>query len=121
MARLACGDAGGDAAGDARGGDFVVLPGDADGRGIFGFGSVELLGQYAAEAALKDSWGNARADAECGGFSFVPSVSRRRDGQSLAGGAGDGRIAERVGRIARRQTPGRGDGAAVCAVYEGEV
>ena len=83
MAQLACGVAGGDAACDARGGDFVVVPGDADGRRVFGFGSVVLLGQYAVEAGFEESWGNARADAERGGFSFVPGVSCRRDGQRL--------------------------------------
>ena len=44
----------------------MVVPGDADGRGTFEFGSVVLLGQYAMEADLEDSRGNARADAERG-------------------------------------------------------
>src|SRR5258708_39610029 len=90
MAQLACGVAGGDAACDARGGDFGVVPGDADGRGIFGFGSVVLLGQYAAEAAVEESWGNARADAERGGCSFVPGGSCPGDGPGLAAAAGGG-------------------------------
>ena len=34
---------------------------------------------------------------------------------------GVGELLKAVGRIARRQAAGRGDGAAVCAVYEGEV
>src|SRR5580692_5763063 len=121
MAQLACGVAGGDAACDARGGNFVVMPGDADGRGVFEFGSVVLLVQYAVEAGLAESRGYTRADAERGGFSFMPGVSCRRDGQDVAGSSGGGRIAEALGRIARRQAAGRGDGAAVCAVYGGEV
>src|SRR5262249_52950112 len=47
MANLACGVAGGDAACGARGADFVVVPGDADGRRVFEFGSVVLLRPYA--------------------------------------------------------------------------
>jgi hypothetical protein len=65
---------GGDAACDARRGNFVVVLGDADGRGGIEFGAVALLGQYAVEAGLQESRGNARADAERGGFSFVPGV-----------------------------------------------
>ena len=73
------------------------------------------------ETALEENWGNARADVKRGGFSFVPGVSCWWDGQDVAGSAGGGGIAEAIGGIAWRQAAQRGDGAALCAVYAGEV
>src|ERR1044071_8425568 len=99
----------------------MVVPGDADGRGVFEFGSVVLLGQYAVEARFEESAGNAHANVKRGGFSFVLSVSCWGDSQDVAGGAGCEGIAEGLGRIARRQAAGRGNCGTVCAVYKGEV
>src|SRR3984957_16946855 len=115
MAQLACGVAGGDAACDARGGYFLVVPGDADGRGVFEFGSVVLLGQYTVEAGLEESRGNALPDAERRGFSFVPGVSCWWDGQDVAGRARGGGIAEAIGGIGLRHSRARGGGGAPLA------
>src|SRR5689334_4902591 len=121
MAQLGCGDVGRNAACDARGGDLMVVPRDADGRGLFEPGPVVLLVQHTVEAGFEESWSSARANAKGGGFSFLSGVSCRRHGQDVVCGAGGGRIAETVGRIARRQAAWRSDPATVRAVYEGEI
>src|SRR5437868_12884519 len=64
MAQLACGVVRGDAECDARGSDLVVVLGNADGRGLFEFGPLALLGEYTGEAGFEESRSNARADAE---------------------------------------------------------
>ena len=65
---------------------WSLLTGDADGRRIFAMnsGSVALLGQYAVEAGLAEGRGDAGADVERGGFSFVLGVSCRRNREVVA-------------------------------------
>ena len=49
---------GGDATNNAHRGNFMVMPGHANGRGLFEFGSLVLLDQYAVEAGFTKNRGD---------------------------------------------------------------